>query len=78
MKPADIRHKMDARLPTDVCPADPEEESENYWLRHLPLQQARRFENHIAVCRSCARVARHTLCLIRAIRNAAEKLKASH
>jgi anti-sigma factor RsiW len=60
----------------DVCPIDSDETAEAYITERLSPADALHFENHCATCRPCAAAAKEAEWFVRALRGAAQKLRA--
>jgi anti-sigma factor RsiW len=59
------------------CPADPEETAEAYLLLNLPAGEARAFEEHCITCPRCTSILEETGRYVIAMKQAAERLRAS-
>jgi anti-sigma factor RsiW len=65
-------------MPLDAsgCPPDPPEVAESYVMGRLGTEDARAFEAHFLICPACASAVEDADKFVRAIRTAAQRLRA--
>jgi anti-sigma factor RsiW len=57
------------------CPIDRDETAEAYVLGNLPEAEASSFKHHVATCSDCQAAVRRAEDFVRAIRDAAKKIR---